>query len=82
MVVDAQGEFVTQRELPRMALIRPQLKTQDMVLRAPGMLALHIALDQVQEPVRVKVWNDEVKAYDMGVKKVDCIFLSLDRILM
>ena len=66
MVVDAQGEFVTQRELPRMALIRPQLKTQDMVLRAPGMLALHIALDQVQEPVRVKVWKDEVQAYDMG----------------
>ncbi|HPW08994.1 MAG TPA: MOSC domain-containing protein, partial [Burkholderiaceae bacterium] len=27
MVVDEQGEFVTQRELPRMALIRPQLKT-------------------------------------------------------
>ncbi|MDO9360719.1 MAG: MOSC N-terminal beta barrel domain-containing protein [Polaromonas sp.] len=66
MVVDEHGEFVTQRELPRMALIRPQLKFHDMVLRAPGMLALHIALDQVQEPVRVKVWKDEVKAYDMG----------------
>lgn len=66
MVVDTHGEFVTQRELPRMALIRPQLKTQDMVLRAPGMLALHIALDQVQAPVRVRVWDDEVKAYDMG----------------
>ncbi|OOG37346.1 MOSC domain-containing protein [Polaromonas sp. A23] len=66
MVVDEHGVFLTQRELPRMALIQPQLKYHDMVLRAPGMLALHIALDQVQEPVRVKVWNDEVKAYDMG----------------
>ncbi len=66
MVVNEQGEFMTQRELPRMALIRPQLRTQDMVLRAPGMLALHIALDEVQEPVRVKVWKDDVKAYDMG----------------
>ena len=66
MVVNEHGEFMTQRELPRMALIRPQLKTQDMVLRAPGMLALHIALDQVQEAVRVKVWEDEVQAYDMG----------------
>lgn len=66
MVVDEASGFMTQRELPRMALIRPQLKTQEMVLRAPGMLALHIALDQVQEPVRVKVWKDEVKAYDMG----------------
>jgi uncharacterized protein YcbX len=66
MVVDAQGAFLTQRELPRMALIQPQLKYHDMILRAPGMLALHIALDQVQEPVRVTIWDDEVKAYDMG----------------
>ncbi|MDI1271864.1 MAG: MOSC N-terminal beta barrel domain-containing protein [Polaromonas sp.] len=66
MVVDENGSFLTQRELPRMALIQPQLKTRDMVLRAPGMLALHIALDQVQEPVRVTIWDDEVKAYDMG----------------
>jgi uncharacterized protein YcbX len=66
MVVDEHGVFLTQRELPRMALIRPQLKYHDMVLRAPGMLALHIALDQVEQPVRVKVWKDEVRAYDMG----------------
>ena len=66
MVVDAQGEFLTQRELPRMALIQPQLKHDEMVLRAPGMLALHIALDQVEAPVRVRLWKDEVAAYDMG----------------
>jgi len=66
MVVDAQGEFVTQRELPRMALVQPTLKHMEMVLRAPGMLALHVAFDRVEKPVRVKVWRDEVAAYDMG----------------
>lgn len=66
MVVDAAGRFVTQRELPRMALIRPTLKTDEMVLRAPGMLALHVALDAVEQPCRVTVWRDEVAAYDMG----------------
>jgi uncharacterized protein len=66
MVVDAQGQFLTQRELPHMALVRPQLKHFEMVLRAPGMLALHIALDRVEAPVRVRVWDDEVAAYDMG----------------
>ena len=66
MVVDSAGEFVTQRELPRMALIRPQLKHSEMILRAPGMLALHIAFDRVEEPARVRVWKDEVAAYDMG----------------
>ena len=66
MLVDPAGEFVTQRELPRMALVQPTLKTSEMVLRAPGMLALHVALDRVETAVRVKVWNDEVAAYDMG----------------
>jgi uncharacterized protein YcbX len=66
MVVDAQGEFVTQRELPRLALVKPQLKTDDIVLRAPGMLGLHLAIDGVEQPVRVRVWDDEVSAFDMG----------------
>lgn len=66
MVVDAQGEFVTQREQPRLALVKPQLKTNDIVLRAPGMLGLHLAIDAVEQPVRVRVWDDEVSAFDMG----------------
>jgi len=66
MVVDSDGEFVSQRELPRMALIRPQLKHLDVVLRAPGMLALHLSIDTVEAPVRVRVWDDEVPAFDMG----------------
>lgn len=66
MLVDAEGEFVSQRELPRLALVRPTLRQHDMVLRAPGMLALHVALDAVEAPCRVRVWDDEVAAYDMG----------------
>jgi uncharacterized protein len=66
MVVDERGEFLTQRELPRMALVQPQLKHFEMVLRAPGMLALHVKLDEVEAPVRVRVWGDDVAAFDMG----------------
>jgi uncharacterized protein YcbX len=66
MVVDSAGELVTQRELPRMALIRPTLKAEELVLRAPGMLALHLALDRVEAPCKATVWNDTVAAYDMG----------------
>lgn len=66
MVVDESGEFLSQRELPRMALIAPQLKQFEMVLRAPGMLALHIALDAVEKPCKVRVWDDECAAFDMG----------------
>lgn len=66
MVVDAQDKFVTQRQVPRMALIQPTLKALDMVLRAPGMLALHLPLGEVGAAVRVTLWNDEVAAFDMG----------------
>jgi uncharacterized protein YcbX len=66
MVVDSEGEFVTQRELPRMALIQPAFKLGQLVLRAPGMLALHLALDAAEAPLKVRVWDDEVMAYDMG----------------
>ncbi|BDT69109.1 putative protein YcbX [Comamonadaceae bacterium OS-1] len=66
MVVDAQGQFVTQRELPRMALIQPELQTFDMVLRAPGMLDQRVQLDKVEHPVQVTVWKDTVPAFDMG----------------
>jgi uncharacterized protein len=66
MVVDEHGEFVSQRELPRMALIEPTLRSSDMRLRAPGMLALHLSLDRAEAPARVRVWDDWVKAYDMG----------------
>ncbi len=66
MVVDAQGVFVSQRELPRMALVQPQIRASEVVLRAPGMLALHLAMGQVEHPARVRVWDDEVDAWDMG----------------
>lgn len=66
MVADAEGRFVTQRQLPRMALVRPQIKHHEVVLRAPGMLALHLQIEAVEEPVKVRIWQDEVAAYDMG----------------
>lgn len=68
MVVDAEGEFVSQREVPRLALVQPQFRRggSELMLRAPGMLALHLPVDSAEAPVRVRVWDDEVAAYDMG----------------
>lgn len=68
MVVDAQGGFVSQREQPRLALVQPQFRRggTELELRAPGMLALSLAVDVVEQPARVRIWDDEVAAYDMG----------------
>lgn len=68
MLVDAEGNFLTQREHPRMALVRPRIRLDTLELRAPGMLALEIPLDlpdPEQAPtLEVRIWDDKVKAYD------------------
>lgn len=67
MVVDAaSGRFVSQRELPRMALVQPAMRAGELVLRAPGMLALHLSLEAVESRTRATVWHDARDAWDMG----------------
>ena len=66
MLVDAHGDFVSQRDLPRMALIQPQGTAPDLTLSAPAMQTIRIALAATDRQVRARVWNDVVPAYDMG----------------
>jgi uncharacterized protein YcbX len=66
MVVDEDGEMLTQRELPALALVTASPRLGEVVLRAPGMLALHLRDDVVEAPCRVRVWDDEVPAFEMG----------------
>jgi uncharacterized protein YcbX len=68
MVVDANGACLTQREHPRMALIKPTLKATTLEVHAPGMLRLEIPLglpDPATAPsLSVTLWDDTVQAYD------------------
>lgn len=68
MVVDNKGCFLTQRDHPVMAVIQPRIKTDTLELNAPGMLPINIPLglpDPDSAPtLRVRVWDDEVLAYD------------------
>jgi uncharacterized protein YcbX len=69
MVVDAGGRFVTQREAPRMALIAPALESGTLVLRAPDLEALHVAVDLPfgrTADLAVQVWNHTCRAFDEG----------------
>lgn len=68
MVVDSHGVGLTQREHPRMALIKPALKGDTLELQAPGMLRLEIPLGlpdpETAPTVVTQVWDDTVLAYD------------------
>ncbi|MGJ7915979.1 MOSC domain-containing protein [Massilia sp. LXY-6] len=68
MLVTEAGQFLTQREFPRMALIRPRPEDGTLRVCAPGMADLLLPLSwQEDAPTRqVQIWDDVVGAADCG----------------
>lgn len=70
MVVDAAGQCLTQREYPKMALIKPALVTGKLLLQATGAEALEIPLVPAEttqiKSMQVQVWDDSLLASDEG----------------
>ncbi|MCW5549998.1 MAG: MOSC domain-containing protein [Opitutaceae bacterium] len=68
LVVDDRGRFLTQRALPRMALITTALTGGTLILRNPHHGSAAIGLDEPGAPVTVQIWRDTVEAVDCGVE--------------
>jgi uncharacterized protein YcbX len=68
LVVDDQRRFLTQRTLPRMALIETELGRDALILRNPHHGSAAIGLDEPGAPVMVQIWRDTVEAVDCGVE--------------
>jgi len=66
MIVDAKGVFLTQRELPRMALIRPDFKAEKLFLDAPGKPRIAIPRPDAGGHRFAVVWDDKVAVADVG----------------
>jgi uncharacterized protein YcbX len=66
MVVDGDGRFVTQRDLPRLALIEPSLLGGALELSSPGCGRLAVPLSMDGAARGVTVWNDSFPAVDQG----------------
>jgi uncharacterized protein YcbX len=67
MVVDEQGNFLTQRRLPRMALIHVQIQSDHLVVQADGISALAVPFHSPNStPTRVQIWDDSLGALDIG----------------
>jgi len=70
MIVDPAGRFVTQREFPRLALVRTALTADALVVDAPGMAPLALPIDPDVDAdvprVAATVWRDTVSAIDTG----------------
>ncbi len=70
MVVDPEGNLVTQREYPAMALIAPRMAGDALEVSAPGLPVLRLPIDSTAlahaETKDVRVWDDFVHAWDCG----------------
>ena len=66
MVVDAEGRFVTGRQLPRMTLIRALPDADGLTLEAPGKPTLQVPGPDAGDTVPVTVWKSQVAARPAG----------------
>ncbi len=67
LIVDAGGRFLTQRELPRMALLAARNEPDGLTLGAPGLAPIQIAPPPLHATPRlVTIWRDTVAAVPAG----------------
>jgi uncharacterized protein YcbX len=67
MLVDPRGRMVTQRTHPRLALARPAMDDERLVVRAPGVDPLHLPLRPAQTvTTTVSIWDDSCLALWQG----------------
>lgn len=67
MLTDEAGRFLTQRQLPRMALIKVRIEPDGLLVDAPGMPTLDVAFHPPEGKLRLaRVWDDLVESQTVG----------------
>lgn len=67
MIATPEGMFLTQRQIPRMCLIKTALTDEHLVLRVPGAKKLLLPLRSLRgNRVKVQVWKSVCIALDQG----------------
>jgi len=62
MVVDDTGTFVTQREHPKLALVKPEFANGGIILSAPGMTPLHVSANGPGGPIAISLFGETHEA--------------------
>ena len=78
MIVDENGDFLTQREVPRMALVCPRLMDGGLEISATAMPPLIVSPDGRRERTNVTVWRDRCAAIDEGTDAAEWLSGFLD----
>ncbi|MDH5571935.1 MAG: MOSC N-terminal beta barrel domain-containing protein, partial [Gammaproteobacteria bacterium] len=89
MLVDHQGIFITQRQVPQMCLIQADLIYSNLTpldpavsgiqLQTPGMTALEVSIPSPHKITKITVWNDTCDAHDCGDEAANWLSHFLQR---
>ncbi len=66
MLIDENGQMLTQRKLARMCLIDSQLDDDSLILNAPGMPSLTVSPSVTANVLKATVWEDTCSSLDCG----------------
>ena len=67
MLVDEANQFISQRELPRMALIGVRIDADGLLVSGPDMPSLQVPFEPPDgTPLRARVWDDIVETLPVG----------------
>lgn len=68
LIVRPNGQFITQREDPRLALVATALTDDALTLSAPGVVTLTVPFAASAASMEVTCWRDKCAAFDAGTE--------------
>ncbi|HEV2529502.1 MAG TPA: MOSC N-terminal beta barrel domain-containing protein [Thermomicrobiales bacterium] len=71
VIVDDGGQFLTQRQVPRMALIAPELTEDGLNVTAPDMPPIRFSRQREGNHIPVAIWKDHAPGVDQGDQIAD-----------
>lgn len=66
MLVDQSASFLTQRQVPEMAQIRPRIGDSDLYVSYPGISDLRVPMHLRGDEAKVRIWGKPCSAIDQG----------------
>jgi uncharacterized protein YcbX len=66
MVINEKFDFLSQRNYPKMALIKTAIETDYLILSAPGKTELKVPIQSTNDRIECRVWNLKINGYRYG----------------
>lgn len=76
MIVDVNRSFLSQRKLPKMALIKQKVDGDFIILSAPNKNDIKFSIGYKGEKIKCRLWSDYLDCFSYGVNSEVSLWLS------